>query len=581
MSQVYSTEPATTGHVVFETSHGPIDVHLFCKECPTTTRAFLQLCLDGYYNGMVFHRILSDFLIQTGLTQNSALTATASADEMDKYLRSSTAVSSKSSGMSGDALGWDRKKLEVNPRIRFNHRGQVAIALPLEESSVTGSTNEKNGEDTALLRYQFFITLDEAPFLDAKHVIFGTVAGSTMFNALRIGRTDADEQTGIPADLDDCPPTIKSVKIDYHPFEDLVVTADKKIPWKNSIPAADNNDSGGASGKGNSGQRSTMEKRRKKRKGKRDFNVLSFGDEERDYDAITSSTTNNSASMKSSHDMLAGESKFLSAKVDAEVETRSKLKDDEKYVGTSNLRANNSSIQKVEETINEQNEVNDGQTPTNGTMAPSSKEERDGQYEQTISSKQEDRPVKSSKSSKSKGISGVEARRSKYLKSGAGSISSKKDRLRREDNTMAKLLAFKTKVLETKGSSNNIKDETKRTATNDDSLAARMAKRMKQSEEEEEMRNEEMEAFISMPGYNGQVTDDQADTDGGDWMSTKFKCKQHADNDSRALDRIGNSQDDMLGGDGRKMDDYVVFDEKHRNRGGSKNGHHSRHHKHR
>jgi len=577
MSQVYSTEPATTGHVVFETSHGPIDVHLFCKECPTTTRAFLQLCIDGYYDGLVFHRILSDFLIQTGLTKNSALTATASADEMDKYLRSSTAVSSKSSGMSGDALGWDRKKLEVNPRIRFNHRGQVAMALPLEES-VTDSTNNENGEETALLRYQFFITLDEAPFLDAKHVIFGTVAGSTMFNALRIGRTDADEQTGIPADLDDCPPTIKSVKIDYHPFEDLVVTAEKKIPWKNSIAAADN-DSGGASRKGNSGQRSTMEKRRKKRKGKRDFNVLSFGDEERDYAAsYTSSTTNNSASIKSSHDMLAGESKFLSAKVDAEVETRSKLKDDEKYVGTSKLKANNSSIQKVEDTINEQSEVNDGQTPTNGTVVLSSKEEQNGQHEQTIASKQEDRPVKRSKSSKSKGISGVEARRSKYLKSGAGSLSSKKDRLRREDNTMAKLLAFKTKVLETKGSSNKIKGETKRTATNDDSLAARMAKRMQQSEEEEEMRNEEKEAFISMPGYNGQVTDDQADTDGGDWMSTKFKCKQHADNDSRALDRIGNSQeDDILGGDGRKINDYVVFDEKHRNRGGSKNGLHSRH----
>ncbi|EED96366.1 predicted protein, partial [Thalassiosira pseudonana CCMP1335] len=52
--------------VVFETTHGPIDVNLFCKECPTTTRTFLQLCLDGYYDGMIFHRILSDFLIQTG-----------------------------------------------------------------------------------------------------------------------------------------------------------------------------------------------------------------------------------------------------------------------------------------------------------------------------------------------------------------------------------------------------------------------------------------------------------------------------------------------------------------------------------
>ncbi|KAK1745213.1 hypothetical protein QTG54_004504 [Skeletonema marinoi] len=45
------------------------------------------------------------------------------------------------------------------------------------------------------------------------------------------------------------------------------------------------------------------------------------------------------------------------------------------------------------------------------------------------------------------------------------------------------------------------------------------------------------EAFISMPGYSGQVNDDQADT-AGNWMSAKFKCKQHADNDTRTLDKL-------------------------------------------
>ena len=69
MSQVYATEPQTTGRVIHQTTtttHGPIDINLWCKECPTTTRAFLQLCLDGYFDGIIFHRILSDFLIQCG-----------------------------------------------------------------------------------------------------------------------------------------------------------------------------------------------------------------------------------------------------------------------------------------------------------------------------------------------------------------------------------------------------------------------------------------------------------------------------------------------------------------------------------
>ncbi|KAK1745214.1 hypothetical protein QTG54_004505 [Skeletonema marinoi] len=229
MSQVYSTEPATTGHVVFETTHGPIDVNLWCKDV----------------------------------------------NKIEQYV--------------GDALRWDRKKLEVNPRIRFNHRGQVAMALPLEES-----TNNTDTEETAML-----------------------LAGSTMFNALRIGRTDADDQTGIPTDLEDAPPRIKSVKIDYHPFEDMVITAEKKLPFRKTAANGD----GGMGKGGANGQQSTIEKRRKKRKQVRNLNILSFGDEERDYDAITSSAKV-STSMKSSHD-------FLSAKVDADVEKRSKDKEGE------------------------------------------------------------------------------------------------------------------------------------------------------------------------------------------------------------------------------------------------------------
>lgn len=522
---------------------------------------------------MIFHRILSDFLIQTGLTQNSSLAASASADVMDKYLRQSTAVSSKSSNnMSGDALRWDRKKLEVNPRIRFNHRGQVAMALPLEESSNSANASGDNAEQTAMLRYQFFVTLDEAPFLDAKHVVFGTVAGSTMFNALRIGRTDADEQTGIPTDLEDAPPRIKCVKIDYHPFDDLVVTAEKKIPWKKT---AIMDDDGGAGRERANGQQSTIEKRRKKRSGKRDFNVLSFGDEERDYDAITSSSKN-STSMKSSHDILAGESSFLSSKVDAVVENRSKHKD----IEVNQMSTKITSLRNAEEAISEQNEAHDtkheGQDRTQIRFTDKTSSKREDRSDEQNIMKEGERLSKRRKTSNSKKTSEVEARRSKYVKSAIVSASSsKKGRQRREDDTMAKLLAFKTKVLQTKGS--KINEKVIKESSNDDSLAARMANRVKQDEDEQDMRNKEEEAFISMPGYSGQVYDDQADT-GGDWMSAKFKCKQHADHVTRTLDKIGNYSQDEIGGDGRRMDDYVVFDEK--NRGREKNGHRKRHRHH-
>ena len=92
----------------------------------------------------------------------------------------------------------------------------------------------------------------------------------------------------------------------------------------------------------------------------------------------------------------------------------------------------------------------------------------------------------------------------------------------------------------------------------DDSLAARMAKRVKQTEDDEEKRIQEEEAFVAMPGYVGQVNQDEYtndDTKSGDWMTTKFKCKRHIDNETR-------KGDSEIGGDGRRIDEYVVLDEK-------------------
>ena len=524
MSTVYSTEPATTGRVVIDTTHGPIDINLWCKECPTTTRTFLQLCIDGYYDHLVFHRILSDFLIQTGLTRDASMMSVSSSSKIDSYLRQSTAVPIKSTNsMSGDILGLDRKKLELNPRIRFNHRGQVAMAFPLEEESSLHSNDDENG----MLRYQFFVTLDEAPFLDSKHVVFGTVVGSTMFNALRLGRTDADE-SGIPTDMTDSPPRIKSIKIDYHPFEDLVVTADKKIPWKKGVEGKD--------GKNDNNKSSAMEKRRKKIRGKRDLNVLSFGDEERDFDDTTISNSSGNKKKQKKGRVLLPKDKSLPSKVDADSDDERSKMESASAVMPEKLK----------------------------TVAYQTKTEKK-EESKSVRIKEDQKQQGSGKPTKSKGMSAVEARRAKYLKSGNGT----KSKGQREGDTLTKLSQFKSKVLDTKGSVHYSRKHA--TASADDSLAARMAKRLKQTKDEEEKRKKEDEAFAAIPGYSGLVNKDEYNNDqsqgGGGWMAVKFKCKRHIDNDSRktALDK------GEMGGDNRHMDDYVVLDQKRSGRRDGKN----------
>ena len=66
MSNIYIQEPSTRGKVVLETTVGDIEIELFSKECPLACRNFLQLCLDGYYDGTVFHRVVPNFIAQGG-----------------------------------------------------------------------------------------------------------------------------------------------------------------------------------------------------------------------------------------------------------------------------------------------------------------------------------------------------------------------------------------------------------------------------------------------------------------------------------------------------------------------------------
>src|SRR3954466_3133330 len=72
MSKQYSTPPAMTIDsskkyaATLETSRGTIVVDLFPKEAPKTVNNFVFLARDGFYDGTVFHRVISNFMIQGG-----------------------------------------------------------------------------------------------------------------------------------------------------------------------------------------------------------------------------------------------------------------------------------------------------------------------------------------------------------------------------------------------------------------------------------------------------------------------------------------------------------------------------------
>ncbi len=524
MSQVYSTEPQTTGRVIINTTSGPIDINLWCKECPTITRTFLQLCLDGYYNGMIFHRIINNFLIQSGESRNEKSIVVKEEDNekyMTMYGFNNTNGSKNEEAIAGSDEFMTRKRLELSPRIRFNHRGQVAMALPLDDEDIG------EGFDASSLTRQFFITLDEAPFLQNKYVIFGTVSGDTIFNALRIGRTETvDEESGNLVDVENAP-TIKSVRIESHLFDDLVMTNEDKVPWKIS----QNNES--------NGKESEMKKRRKKRKGKKDLNVLSFGAEMEDGD-----DGELGSGIVSSYDMKNVSFPKNSVEKEREIEKAAKKKKSKKKAKDEAESSHIIEDKKVEEDkkLKEDSDRTTAQKVNNESNKVKQKSENKevsiSIQKSNLIEKDEISPSKHER--KKPKISAVEARRLKYL--GLKSNASKKGSKQRDDNTMSKLSEFRSKMLEVKGVKVKAKKEKSR-------------KKHHKRDSEDPRRISSSAPAV----YSGQILEsDDFDANDTSWLKGSFKCKRHIDHDSKASA--------INGGDGRNIDDYEVIDEKHKDR---------------
>ncbi|XP_050219728.1 peptidyl-prolyl cis-trans isomerase CYP57 [Mercurialis annua] len=177
MSTIYVLEPPTKGKVVLNTTHGPIDIELWPKEAPKAVRNFVQLCLEGYYDNTIFHRIIKGFLVQTGDPTGT--------------------------GTGGESIYGSVFADEFHSRLRFNHRGIVACA--------NAGTPHSNGS-------QFFMSLDKCDWLDKKSTIFGKVTGDSIYNLLALGDLETDKNDW-PLDP---PPKIKSVEVLWNPFEDIV-----------------------------------------------------------------------------------------------------------------------------------------------------------------------------------------------------------------------------------------------------------------------------------------------------------------------------------------------------------------------
>ena len=139
------------------TNHGDITIELFDEDAPKTVDNFKKLAADGFYDGLIFHRIIKDFMIQGGCPQGT--------------------------GTGGPGYTFED---EINDHKLV--RGSLAMA---------NAGPNTNGS-------QFFIVTAEAtPWLDGKHTVFGqVVSGQEVVDRISLVDRDGRDKPTTPVTID-------------------------------------------------------------------------------------------------------------------------------------------------------------------------------------------------------------------------------------------------------------------------------------------------------------------------------------------------------------------------------------------
>jgi len=189
MSSKYNVEPPPTAKVILHTTAGDLTLELFGRQTPLTTRNFLQHCLDGYYDGTIFHRLVSGFVLQGGDPTGTG----TGGESIYADVNGEKVAAPGQGGVFKD---------EFHSRLRYDRRGLLGMA-----------SEGKDGNGS-----QFFFTLGAAPELQNKNTMFGRVVGDTVFNLVKMGEADVAEGSERPL----YPEKILGAEILINPFEDMV-----------------------------------------------------------------------------------------------------------------------------------------------------------------------------------------------------------------------------------------------------------------------------------------------------------------------------------------------------------------------
>ncbi|XP_022222135.1 RING-type E3 ubiquitin-protein ligase PPIL2 [Drosophila obscura] len=162
------------GYVRLNTNFGPLNIELYCDQIPRACDNFIKHCADGYFNNVLFHRSIRNFIVQGGDPTGT--------------------------GSGGESI-WG-KKFEDEFKPNLTHTGRGVLSMANSGPSTNGS--------------QFFITYRSCKHLDGKHTIFGKVVGG-LDTLQKIENIEVDNKDRPIEDI-----VIENAQVFVNPFADAV-----------------------------------------------------------------------------------------------------------------------------------------------------------------------------------------------------------------------------------------------------------------------------------------------------------------------------------------------------------------------
>lgn len=175
VNNINNEDKVTYTKAIMDTSMGEVTISLYSKDAPETVENFASLASDGYYDGLTFHRVIKDFMIQGGDPKGDGTGG-------ESYWGGKF-----EDEINANSLGLSKEQISSLESQGYKYRNDIRS----HKAEIGSIAMANSGPDTNGSQF-FIVTEQDQPHLNGKHTVFGKIV-SGMEVVRKIAAVETDE----------------------------------------------------------------------------------------------------------------------------------------------------------------------------------------------------------------------------------------------------------------------------------------------------------------------------------------------------------------------------------------------------